>query len=85
MSTMLKEKCAFAKLRTELEGRKGKICFECKKFRHLAHNCRNKGVEEKKTLAPQNRFKMLSSRVMRCRVEIRKQERGKRIVQVVVP
>jgi len=73
MGTMLKEKYALAKLRVELEGRKGKICFEYKKFRHLAYNCRNKGVGEKKISAPQNRFEMLSSRVMRYGVEIRKQ------------
>jgi len=33
---------------------------------------------EKKTLIPQNRFEMLSSRVMRCEVEIRKQERDRK-------
>jgi len=49
MGTMLKEKHTLAKLRTELEGRKRKICFECKKFGHLAYNYRNKGVGEKKT------------------------------------
>jgi len=75
---MLKEKHALAKLRAELEGRKRKMCFEYKKFGHLACNCRNKGVEKKKTSAPQNRFEVLSSRVMRCRVEIRKQERERK-------
>jgi len=78
MSTMLKEKHAFAKLRAELERRKRKMCFEYKKFGHLARNCRNKGVEEKKTSAPQNRFEVLLSRVMRCGIEIRKQERKRK-------
>jgi len=78
MSTMLKEKHALTKLRAELEKRKRKMCFECKKFRHLARNCRNKGVEEKKISAPQNRFEVLLSRVMRCGVEIRKQERERK-------
>jgi len=41
MSTMLKEKYALAKLRAELEGQKGKICWCCKKFGHLAQNCKN--------------------------------------------
>jgi len=78
MSTMLKEKHTLTKLRAELEGRKGKMCFEYKKFGHLVCNCRNKGVEEKKTSAPQNRFEILSSRVMRCGVEIRKQDKERK-------
>jgi len=78
ISTMLKQKHALAKLRAELKERKKKMYFEYKKFGHLACNCRNKGVEEKKTPASQNRFEMLSSRVMRCGVEIRKQERKRK-------
>jgi len=74
MSSMLNQKHVLAKLRTELEGRRGKMCFECKKFGHLAHNCRNKREKEKRMLIPQNRFKVLSSRVMRCGVEIRRQK-----------
>jgi len=72
ISNLLKEKHALAKLRAELEGRWGKMCFECKKFGHLACNCRNKREGEKKMLVPQNRFETLSSRVIRCGVEIRK-------------
>jgi len=36
MSSLLKEKYALAKLREELEGRKRKLCRNCKGFRHLA-------------------------------------------------
>ena len=73
MSNLLKQKCSLTKLREELEGRKGKLCFSCRKFRHLAQNCRNKG-EEKGEVISQNKFEMLSSRVIRCKVELRRQE-----------
>ena len=69
MSNLLKEKHALAKLRKELEGRKGKICRSCKGFRHLAHNCRNKKEGEKGTVVPQNKFEVLGSRVMQYGVE----------------
>jgi len=51
MSSILNQKCAPAKLRAELEERKEKMYFSCKRFRHLAHNCRNKGKKEKRMLA----------------------------------
>ena len=57
--------------------------FEYKKFRHLACNCRNKGVEEKKIPTSQNRFEMLLSRVMRYGIEIRKQERERKEEEVI--
>jgi len=69
MSNLLNEKRALAKLRAELEGRKGKLCRGCKKFGHLARNCRNKRREEKGTVVPQNKFEVLSSRVMQYGVE----------------
>jgi len=69
MSTMLKEKCALAKLRAELKGRKGKLCRCYKKLGHLARNCRNKGEEKRKTTLPQNKYEVLKSRVMQCGVE----------------
>jgi len=86
ISNLLKEKHALTKLRAELEGRWGKMCFKCKKFGHLACNCRNKRKGEKRTLVSQNRFEALSSRVMKYRVEIRRQEenRRERVVQMVV-
>jgi len=67
MSNLLNEKHTLAKLRAELEERKGKLCRCCKKFGHLAQNCRNKRREEKGTVVPQN--KVLKSRVMQCGVE----------------
>jgi len=69
MSNLLNEKCALTKLRAELEGRKGKLCRYYKKFGHLAQNCRNRRGEEKGTIVPQNKFEVLSSRVMQCGVE----------------
>ena len=69
LSNLLKEKCALTKLRVELEGRKGKICKSCKGFGHLAQNCRNKNEEGKGTKTPQNKFEVLSSKVMQCGVE----------------
>jgi len=71
MSNLLNEKCALAKLRTELEGRKGKLYWHCKKFGHLARNCRNKKKGEKGVKMPQNKFEILSSRVIQCGVEKR--------------
>jgi len=77
MSNLLNEKHALAKLRAELEGRKGKLCRYYKKFGYLAHNCRNRKEKEKGTTVPQNKFEVLRSRVMQCRAEermIRRQE-----------
>ena len=45
------------------------MCRCCKKFGHLARNCKNKRREEKGTVIPQNKFEVLKSRVMQCRVE----------------
>jgi len=69
MSNLLNKKRALAKLRAGLEGKKGKLCRCCKKFRHLAQNCKNKRGEEKGIVVPQNKFEVLSSRVMQCGVE----------------
>jgi len=80
MSTMLKERRALAKLREELEGRKGKLCRSCKKFRHLARNCRSKRGETKETVILWNKFEVLKSRVMQCGVE----ERAVRNMRTVV-
>jgi len=66
---MLKEKHALAKLRAELEGRKRKLCRRCKRFGHLARNCRNGKEGEKGVEISQNKFEVLRSRVMQCGVE----------------
>jgi len=68
MSNLLKERYSLAKLRKKLKGRRGKLCQCYKGFRHLAQNCR-KG--EKEVAIPQNKFKVLSSRVIQCGVEKR--------------
>jgi len=69
MSSLLKEKRALTKLRVELEERRGKLCRCCKGFGHLAQNYRNKRRREEGTVVPQNKFEVLKSRVMQCRVE----------------
>jgi len=71
MSNLLKEKCTLTKLREKLEERRRKLCRNCKGFRHLVHNCRNKKEEEKGTTTPQNKFKVLLSRVMQYSVKER--------------
>ena len=78
MGSMLNQWHALAKLRAEIEGREGKVCWGYRKFGHLAHNCRNREQEKKGRSTLQNRFKVLTSRVMRCglrgEVKVRKQE-----------
>jgi len=44
---MLKQKRSLTKLREELEGRRGKLYQCCKRFGHLAYNCRSKKEEKK--------------------------------------
>jgi len=77
MSNLLKQKCALTSLRAKLEGKKEQECWNCKGFGHLAQNCRNKEGKEKRGTTPQNKFEVLSSRMMQCNVKekmIRKQE-----------
>jgi len=69
ISNLLKERCSLAKLREELEGRKGKLCRSCNKFGYLAHNCKNRREGEKRETTSLNKFEMLSSWVMQCGVE----------------
>jgi len=80
---MLKEKQALALLRAQLEGRRKRECWSYKKFRHLAHNYRNRNEEEKGKLTPQNRFEVLASRVIRYsireKVKVRKQEMAEEV------
>jgi len=78
MGSMFNQRCALAKLRAEIEGREGRVCWECRKFGHLACNYRNKKGETKGKLTPRNKFKVIASRVMQCGVkegaEIKRQE-----------
>jgi len=71
MSNLLNKKHAFAKLRVELEGRRGKLCQCCKGLGHLAQNYRNGKEKEKGAAIPQNKFEVLSTRVMQCGMEER--------------
>jgi len=71
LSNLLNEKHTLAKLRVELEGRKEKLYRKCKEFRYLARNCKNKREGEKGTVIPQNKFKVLRSKIIQCGVERR--------------
>ena len=75
---MLNQKRALTKLKAELERKRERICRCCRRFGHLACNCRNKNEEKKGKSILQNRFEVIASRVMQYRVkekvEIRKQE-----------
>ena len=73
MSNLLKEKRALTSLRAKLEERRERECQKYRRFRHQAQHYRKKG-EQKGKLTPQNKFKILASRVMTCRVELRRQE-----------
>ena len=83
ISGMLNQQYTLAKLRAKIEGREGRVCWECKRFRHLIHNCRNRKGEMKGKPIPQNKFEVIASRVMQCRVkeEVRRQEMKEKKVQ----
>jgi len=81
MSSMLNQQCAFTKLRAEIEGREGRMCWEYRKFGYLAHNYRNKKEEAKGKLIPQNRFKVIVSRVVQCRVKEKVKVRKQKTVE----
>ena len=78
MGSMLNQQRALAKLKAEIEEREGRVCWRCRKFGHLAYNCRNREQEEKERSTLQNRFKVLVSRVIRYslrgEVKVRRQE-----------
>ena len=54
------------------------MCWYYRKFGHLVHNYRNKRGEIKGKLIPQNKFEIIASRVIQCRVgrriKVRRQE-----------
>ena len=83
ISSLLNQKCAFAKLRAKLEGGRKRMYQCCKKFRYLAHNCRNKKKEVKGKQISQNKFKVIVSRVMqygvREEVKVERQEMVKEV------
>ena len=63
---MLKEKQALVLLKVQLEERE--YC-SCRKFRHLVHNYRTKKEKEKKKKEkPQNKYGMLATRMMQCKI-----------------
>jgi len=78
LSRILNQWYALAKLRAEIEGREGRVCWGCKRFRHLACNYRNKRVKKKKKSVSQNKFEVIASRVMQCgvreEIKVRRQE-----------
>ena len=82
MSNLLKEKHTLTLLRAKLEGKQEREYWKRKGFRHQAQHCRRE-EKEKGKLIPQNKFEVLASRVMKCGVELRRQEmiKGSRTVE----
>ena len=80
---MLNQQHTLAKLRTKIEKREERICWEYKRFRYLACNCRNKKKEMKGKPIPQNKFEVIASKAMQYRVkeEVRRQETEEKKVQ----
>ena len=76
MSNLLKEKHTLASLRAKLEGKQERECWNCRGFGHQAQHCRKKRKKKGKSV-PQNKFKVLTSRIMKCGVELRRQEMKK--------
>ena len=85
MSRMLNQWHALAKLRAEIKDREGRVYQEYRKSGHLVCNCRNRKEKIKGKLISQNKFEMIASRVMQCRVKeevkVRRQEIVKERVQ----
>ena len=80
---MLNQWHTLAKLRAEIEIKEGRVCWEYKRFGHLACNCRNKTREIKEKPILQNKFEVIASRVIQCgvREEVRRQETEEKEVQ----
>ena len=76
MSDMLNKRHVLAKLRTELEGRKERLCKCCRRFRHLTQKCRSGEEQKKKKTIGENRFEVLKSCVIQYGVrEVRRQKK----------
>jgi len=58
LGSILKQRHALATLRAKLEERRERTCFKCKRFGHLACNCRSNKEEEKRR-QPQNKYEVL--------------------------
>jgi len=69
MNGMLNQWYTLAKLRAEIGGKEGKVYWECRKFRHLVCNCRNRKEEIKRKLISQNKFEIIANRMIQCRVK----------------
>jgi len=80
MGSMLNQWHALAKLRAEIEGREGRVCWRCRRFGYLVHNCRNM-KEAKGKLVFQNRFEVIASRVMQCGVREEAKVRRQKTVE----
>jgi len=73
MSSMLKQKYSLTKLRKELEGRKEKLCFSCKRFGYLAQNYKNKKEAEKGVITLKGCKRELhtgTNKIMMCQLPI---------------
>jgi len=69
LSNILKEKQALALLKVQLEEKREKEYWSCRKFRHLVHNYRTKKEKKKKKKEkPQNKYGMLATRMMQCKI-----------------
>ena len=82
MSRILNQWYILAKLRAEIKRRERRVCRECKRFRYLVCNCRNRKGKMKGKPIPQNKFEIIANRVMQCRVreKVRRQEKEKKKV-----
>jgi len=76
MSNLLKQKTTLTSLRTKLEEKQKRKCWKYRGFGHQAQHYRKEEGEKGKP-TPQNKFEILASRVMRCGVELRRQETGR--------
>ena len=80
---MLNQWYTLAKLRAEIEEREERVCWECKKFGHLACDYRDRKGEIKGKPIPQNKYEVIASRIMQCEVreEVKRQKIKEKKVQ----